>query len=100
MITDEKGRTAVVVDPQRDVDQYVRDAEAAGVRISDVVQTHFHADFVAGHLELQEKTGARINLGAKAGPEYEFTPRQQGDSLTATAPRLRQVWWPARGWQN
>ena len=82
MITDEKSRTAVVVDPQRDVDQYVRDAEAAGVRISDVVLTHFHADFVAGHLELQEKTGARINLGAKARPEYEFTPRQQGDSLT------------------
>ena len=88
MITDEKSRTAVVVDPQRDVDQYVRDAEAAGVRISDVVLTHFHADFVAGHLELREKTGARINLGAKAHPHYEFTPRHEGDSLTFGDTRL------------
>ena len=88
MITDEKSRTAVIVDPQRDVDQYVRDAEAAGVHISDVVLTHFHADFVAGHLELQQKTGARINLGAKAHPDYEFTARHEGESLTFGDTRL------------
>lgn len=88
MITDEKSKTAVVVDPQRDVDQYVRDAEARGVRISDVILTHFHADFVAGHLELKERTGANINLGRKAHPEYAFQARQEGDTLIFGDTRL------------
>jgi hydroxyacylglutathione hydrolase len=88
MITDPKSKTAVIVDPQRDVDEYVKDAKEAGVQISDVVLTHFHADFVAGHLELQEKTGARINLGAKAQPEYQFTARHEGESITFGDTRL------------
>jgi len=88
MITDERSKTAVVVDPQRDVDQYVRDAEAQGVRISDVILTHFHADFVAGHLELKERTGANINLGKNARPQYEFQARQEGENLIFGDTRL------------
>lgn len=88
LVVDERSKTAVVVDPQRDVDAYVKDAEAAGVRISDVVLTHFHADFVAGHLELQERTGAAISLGHQAKPEYAFRPRQDGDHLEFGDTRL------------
>jgi hydroxyacylglutathione hydrolase len=88
LISDQKSKTAVVVDPQRDVDQYVRDAEKMGVKISDVVLTHFHADFVAGHLELQEKTGAQIHLGSKAKPEYAFKPTEEGDVLSFGDTRL------------
>ena len=89
LITDQKSKTAVVVDPQRDVDQYIRDAEAQGVKISDVILTHFHADFVAGHLELQERTGATINLGKEARPEYEFQARQENESLEFGDTRLQ-----------
>ena len=52
MITDEKTKTAAVVDPQRDIDQYLKDAAAGGYTIRHVFLTHFHADFVAGHTEL------------------------------------------------
>ena len=55
-----------MVDPQRDVEQYVSDADALGCRIGHVFLTHFHADFVAGHLELRERAGAIIHLGARA----------------------------------
>jgi glyoxylase-like metal-dependent hydrolase (beta-lactamase superfamily II)/rhodanese-related sulfurtransferase len=88
MIGDEASRTAVIVDPQRDVDQYVRDAEAKGLSIREVVLTHFHADFVAGHLELQKRTGANISLGAQAQAAYPFTPRRDGDALTFGDTRL------------
>lgn len=91
LITDQKSKTAVVVDPQRDVDQYIRDAEAQGVRISDVILTHFHADFVAGHLELQERTGAKINLGSEARPEYEFQARREDESLIFGDTRLQFI---------
>jgi glyoxylase-like metal-dependent hydrolase (beta-lactamase superfamily II) len=59
LIGDEKSGVAAVVDPQRDVDQYP-DARAQGLRIAHVLLTHFHADFVAGHLELCANAGAKI----------------------------------------
>ena len=65
LIGDEATQTAAVVDPQRDVDQYVAYAEEHGLRIAHVFLTHFHADFVAGHLELRDRTGAAIYLGAR-----------------------------------
>jgi hydroxyacylglutathione hydrolase len=74
LILDERAGVAAVVDPQRDVDEYVADAHAAGCRIEHVFLTHLHADFLAGHLELREREGARIYLGARASAEYEFTP--------------------------
>jgi hydroxyacylglutathione hydrolase len=77
MITDEKTKTAAVVDPQRDIDQYLRDAAAGGYTIRHVFLTHFHADFVAGHIELRDKVGATIHLGRQA--EAEFACHQVGD---------------------
>ncbi len=81
LIGDEESRTAAVVDPQRDVDQYVAFAEQHGLRIAHVILTHFHADFIAGHLELRDRTGAAIYLGAAAKAEYVFTPLADGDSV-------------------
>ena len=63
---------AVVVDPQRDIAQYLDDAEGAGLRIEWVIETHFHADFLSGHLELAEATGARIAYGEAAAGRTEY----------------------------
>jgi glyoxylase-like metal-dependent hydrolase (beta-lactamase superfamily II) len=79
LIADERTRVAAVVDPQRDVDQYLADAQELGVTIQHVFLTHFHADFVAGHLELRDRAGARIHLGARAEAEFDFTPVKDGD---------------------
>src|SRR5438876_4977009 len=81
LVADEQNGTAAVVDPQRDVEQYVRDARRLGVRIRHVVLTHFHADFIAGHLELRDREGATIYLGASAQAEYEFVPVGDGDAV-------------------
>jgi DMSO/TMAO reductase YedYZ molybdopterin-dependent catalytic subunit/glyoxylase-like metal-dependent hydrolase (beta-lactamase superfamily II) len=70
-----------VVDPQRDIDQYVRDARRLGVRIAHVFLTHFHADFLAGHLELRDREGAAIYLGATAQAEYDFVAVGDGDTV-------------------
>lgn len=64
---------AVVVDPQRDVEQYVADATANGLHIIKVIETHFHADFLSGHLELAARTGAAIGFGRAAEGRAEFT---------------------------
>ncbi len=69
LIGDTRTGRAVVVDPQRDVDAYVADAAEHGLTIGQVLETHFHADFLSGHLELAERTGATIGYGrAAAGP--------------------------------
>ncbi len=89
LIADETTKTAVVVDPRRDIEEYLEDAAEAGVRIEHVILTHFHADFVAGHLELRERTGARIHLGARATAEYEFSPLADGDVVEFGQVRLQ-----------
>ncbi len=88
LIADEASGQAAVVDPQRDVDQYIRDAAAVGCRVSHVFLTHLHADFVAGHLELRERTGAVIHLGARAEAEYPFIAMDDGDGVTLGDVRL------------
>ncbi len=77
LIGDETTGRAVVVDPRRDTDEYVRDAEAAGLTIEMVIETHFHADFLSGHLELAAATGAEIAFSAVA--ETEFPSRKVAD---------------------
>jgi glyoxylase-like metal-dependent hydrolase (beta-lactamase superfamily II)/rhodanese-related sulfurtransferase len=79
LIGDEKTRVAAVVDPQRDIDRYVQYADEHQLRIQHVFLTHFHADFVAGHLELRERLGATIYLGKSAKAEYAFVPLGDGD---------------------
>jgi hydroxyacylglutathione hydrolase len=88
LVGDEESKTAVVVDPQRDIDQYLNDAKALGLNISHVFLTHFHADFVAGHLELKEHVGAEICLGSRAKAEYEFTPLRDGEVMEFGKVRL------------
>ena len=70
LIGDETTGRAVVVDPRRDVDEYVRDAAAAGMKIELVLETHFHADFLSGHLELAAATGAEIGFSSVATTDF------------------------------
>ncbi|MPZ17139.1 MAG: MBL fold metallo-hydrolase [Luteitalea sp.] len=81
LIGDEQTRTAAVVDPRRDVDAYLEEAERDRLLIRHVFLTHFHADFIAGHLELRDRTGARIYLGTSARAEYTYTAMKEGDAL-------------------
>ena len=81
LIGDQSTGRAVVVDPQRDISEYVADAEAAGLRIEYVLETHFHADFLSGHLELADATGAQIGYSSVANPEFDFRPFADGERL-------------------
>jgi hydroxyacylglutathione hydrolase len=81
LIGDETSTTAAVVDPQRDIEQYLAFASDHNLQIKHVLLTHLHADFVAGHLELRDRVGATIYLGAKARAEYRFTPLGNGDVI-------------------
>ena len=72
---------AAVVDPQRDVEQYVAEAEAQGLTIKYIIETHLHADFVSGHRELAARTGAEIIFGAKAGAMFPHLAVKEGDEL-------------------
>lgn len=88
LLADEASHTGIVVDPQRDIQQYLDDAERLGVSIRYVFLTHFHADFLAGHLELRDRCGAEIRLGARAKAEYSFVPMKDGDTLLLPGMRL------------
>src|SRR6476660_7205326 len=91
LIGDEQTHSAAVVDPQRDVDQYVKFASDHGLRIEHVFLTHLHADFVAGHLELRDRVGATIYLGAAARAEYAFVGLRNGDTVDLGRVRLRAL---------
>ena len=91
LVGDERSGIAAVVDPQRDIDQYLAFASAHDLRIAHVLLTHLHADFVAGHLELRDRVGATIYLGAAAKAEYAFTPLADGDRLEFGAVRLQAL---------
>jgi glyoxylase-like metal-dependent hydrolase (beta-lactamase superfamily II)/rhodanese-related sulfurtransferase len=83
LLGDESTGRAVVVDPQRDVAEYVADAHDLGLRIERVIETHVHADFLSGHLELAAATGAVISYGdALVGrTEFEIDPLSDGQRL-------------------
>jgi len=89
VIGDEVTGTAAVVDPQRDTDQYIAFAAEHALKIKHVFLTHLHADFVAGHLELRDRVGATIYLGAAAKAGYAFTPLRDGDVLEFGRVRLK-----------
>lgn len=82
---------AAVVDPQRDVDQYIEDAAAHGLEIRYVLETHLHADFVSGHLELAARTGAEIVFGAKADAEFPHRAVSDGDEIRVGRVVLRTL---------
>ncbi|MFF9839022.1 rhodanese-like domain-containing protein [Streptomyces sp. NPDC013740] len=81
MIADETTGQAVVVDPRRDVSEYLADAAAHGFTVVGVINTHFHADFVAGHLEMAARTGAWIGYGRGAETEYPIRALAEGERI-------------------
>jgi len=62
---------AAIIDPQRDVQQYIDEAEANGQQIKYIIETHSHADFVSGHVELAARTGAEIVYGHRANIQFQ-----------------------------
>jgi hydroxyacylglutathione hydrolase len=82
VIGDSTTGRAVVVDPQRDIGEYLADAAAHDLRIERVVETHFHADFLSGHLELAEATGAVVSYGDVAEPDFPIDPLADGQVLS------------------
>ena len=78
LIGDTTTGRAVVVDPQRDISGYLADAGAHGLRIERVIETHLHADFLSGHLELAAATGAVISYGDQASTDFPMEPLAQG----------------------
>ena len=73
--------SCAVIDPQRDVDHYIAEARALGVSITHIIQTHLHADFVSGHMELAEKTGAQIYVAKSADCAFPHIGLSEGDSI-------------------
>lgn len=82
---------AVIVDPQRDVDQYIEEAEANHLKIKYVIETHLHADFVSGHQELALRTGAEIVFSEKAGATFHHRAVREGDEITIGKVVLRII---------
>jgi len=80
---------AAIVDPQRDVDEYLAEAKANNQTIKYVIETHLHADFVGGHSELARKTGAQVVFGARANATFEHLAVKDGDELTIGNVKLK-----------
>ncbi|HSJ20075.1 MAG TPA: rhodanese-like domain-containing protein [Nocardioidaceae bacterium] len=81
VIGDEKTGQAVVVDPRRDIEEYLADAKAHGLSIVGVINTHFHADFISGHIELAKATGAWIGYGRAAQADFEVRSLSDGERI-------------------
>ena len=82
---------AAVIDPQRDVDEYIKEAEANNLKIKYVIETHLHADFVSGHRELAARTGAEIVFSAQAGATFPHRAVREGDEITIGKVVLRII---------
>lgn len=88
LVGDEESRVAAVIDPQRDIGEYLADAGKLALEIRHALLTHFHADFVAGHLELRDRCGAEIGVGARGEADYPFRPLATGDTIEL-GPRVK-----------
>jgi hydroxyacylglutathione hydrolase len=82
LVGDQASGRAVVVDPRRDVQSYLDDAADAGLRIERVIETHIHADFLSGHLELAGRTGAAVSYGEGADVDFPIEPLRDGQQLS------------------
>lgn len=72
---------AAVIDPLRDTDEYIKKAEELGVKVKYIFETHFHADFVSGHLDLSKKTGAPIVYGPQTNAKFDFHMANDGEEF-------------------
>ncbi len=73
--------SCAVIDPQRDVDVYIKEARAMGVDITHILQTHLHADFISGHMDLAQKTGAKIYVAESAKCTFDHVALSEGDTI-------------------
>lgn len=100
LIGDEASGRAVVVDPRRDVSEYVNDAERFGLTIEGVINTHFHADFVSGHLELTEATGAWIGFGKAANTDFPIRRFGHGEHINLGEVDIEVLSTPGHTWES
>jgi glyoxylase-like metal-dependent hydrolase (beta-lactamase superfamily II)/rhodanese-related sulfurtransferase len=100
LIGDETTGQAVIVDPRRDITEYLDDAEAQHLDIVGVINTHVHADFVAGHLELAEATGAWIGYGSHADAEFDVRSLKHGDHISLGEVDLEILETPGHTWES
>ncbi len=100
LIGDESSGQALVVDPRRDIEDYLADAERYGLTIVGVVNTHFHADFVAGHLELAARTGAWIGYGRRAEAEYAIRRLAHGERISLGEVEVEVLETPGHTWES
>jgi glyoxylase-like metal-dependent hydrolase (beta-lactamase superfamily II)/rhodanese-related sulfurtransferase len=85
---------AAIIDPLREIEPYLRRAQKDGVKIKYIFETHFHADFVSGHLDLSKKTGAPIVYGKTANPEFEAIIAEDGQVFQIGAVTLTALHTP------
>lgn len=100
LIGDETSGRAVVVDPRRDIADYLADARRYGLTIEGVINTHFHADFVSGHLELVDATGAWIGFGEVAETDYPIRRLADGEHLSLGVVDLEIMSTPGHTWES
>lgn len=100
LIGDETTGRAVVVDPRRDIDEYLADAAKYGLTIEGVINTHFHADFVSGHLELVAATGAWIGFGEAAQTDYPIRRLADGERISLGEVDLEILSTPGHTWES
>ncbi|MGX7723692.1 MBL fold metallo-hydrolase [Rhodococcus pyridinivorans] len=100
LIGDERTGKAVVVDPRRDIDEYLSDAAKYGLDIEGVINTHFHADFVSGHLELVDATGAWIGFGEAAETDYPIRRLRDGEKISLGEVELEILSTPGHTWES
>ncbi|MDA2894334.1 rhodanese-like domain-containing protein [Mycolicibacterium sp. BiH015] len=100
LVGDESTGRAVVVDPRRDISDYLADARRYGLRIEGVINTHFHADFVSGHLELVDATGAWIGFGEAAETDYPIRRLANGEHVSLGVVDLEILSTPGHTWES
>ncbi len=100
LIGDETTGRAVVVDPRRDIAEYLDDAATHGLAIEGVINTHFHADFVSGHLELVDATGAWIGFGKAADTDYPIRRLTDGEHISLGQVDLEILSTPGHTWES
>lgn len=100
LVGDQASGQAVVVDPRRDIAEYLGDARGRGLDIVGVINTHFHADFVSGHLELAKETGAWIGYGVGAETDYPIRLLEDGETISLGAVELEIIATPGHTWES
>ncbi|MGV9870994.1 MBL fold metallo-hydrolase [Rhodococcus koreensis] len=100
LVGDTNTKRAIVVDPRRDISDYLEEAQRNGLQIEGAINTHFHADFVSGHLELVEATGAWIGFGEAAQTDYPIRRLHHGEHLSLGDVDIEILSTPGHTWES